>query len=102
MIDNGSAIIVSGGTPTGKTTFLNALVREIPNEERLILIEDTPELVIDPDYSVGLVCVRGELGEARLQWVESCHKETVRWRPLPVRSAKRPKRTLAITAPPRG
>src|SRR5690242_6060174 len=40
-------IIVAGGTSTGKTTFLNALLREIPGEERLILIEDTPELVIE-------------------------------------------------------
>lgn len=59
-------IIVSGGTSTGKTTFLNALLREIPGEERLILIEDTPELVIDHDNAVGLVSVRGELGEARV------------------------------------
>jgi type IV secretion system protein VirB11 len=59
-------IIVSGGTSTGKTTFLNALLREIPNEERLIVIEDTPELVIEHQNSVGLVSVRGELGEAKV------------------------------------
>ena len=59
-------IIVSGGTSTGKTTFLNALVREIPAQERLILIEDTPELVVDHQNMVGLVSVRGELGEARV------------------------------------
>ena len=41
-------ILVSGGTSTGKTTFLNALLREIPAEERLILIEDTPELSVAP------------------------------------------------------
>ena len=41
-------ILVSGGTSTGKTTFLNALLREIPAEERLILIEDTPELQVAP------------------------------------------------------
>jgi type IV secretion system protein VirB11 len=57
-------IIVSGGTSTGKTTFLNALLREIPSDERLILIEDTPELVVQHDNYIGLVSVRGELGEA--------------------------------------
>jgi len=59
-------IIVSGGTSTGKTTFLNALLREIPADERLILIEDTPELVVGHENCVGLVSVRGELGEARV------------------------------------
>ena len=59
-------ILVSGGTSTGKTTFLNALLREIPLEERLILIEDTPELEIDQPNSVGLVAVRGELGETQV------------------------------------
>lgn len=59
-------IIVSGGTSTGKTTFLNALLREVPPEERLIFIEDTPELVSDHSNMVGLLAVRGELGEARV------------------------------------
>lgn len=59
-------IVVCGGTATGKTTFLNALLREVPREERLILIEDTPELVIEHENSIGLVSVRSELGEARV------------------------------------
>ena len=59
-------ILVSGGTSTGKTTFLNALLREVPRDERLILIEDTPELTIDHPNLVGLVSVRGELGEAKV------------------------------------
>jgi type IV secretion system protein VirB11 len=59
-------IIVSGGTSTGKTTFLNALLREIPSNERLILIEDTPELLVSHENCVGLVSVRGELGEAKV------------------------------------
>jgi type IV secretion system protein VirB11 len=57
-------IIVSGGTSTGKTTFLNALLREVPAAERLILIEDTPELIVEHENCVGLVSVRGALGEA--------------------------------------
>jgi len=59
-------ILVSGGTSTGKTTFLNALIREIPAHERLILIEDTPELLQHHDNLVGLLAVRGSLGEARV------------------------------------
>lgn len=57
-------IVVAGGTSSGKTTFLGALLREIPSEERLILIEDTPELVLRHDNAIGLVAVRGALGEA--------------------------------------
>jgi type IV secretion system protein VirB11 len=59
-------ILISGGTSSGKTTFLNALLREVPQDERLILIEDTPELLVDQPNHVGLVAVRGELGEARV------------------------------------
>ena len=59
-------ILVSGGTSTGKTTFLNALLREVPNTERLITIEDTPELVVEHENSVGLIAVRGALGEAQV------------------------------------
>lgn len=57
-------ILVAGGTSTGKTTFLNALLQEVPRSERLIMIEDTPELQVSHDNAVGLVAVRGSLGEA--------------------------------------
>lgn len=59
-------IMVSGGTSSGKTTFLNALIREIPGNERLILIEDTKELQLDHPNHVGLIAVRGPLGEAQV------------------------------------
>ena len=57
-------ILISGGTSTGKTTFLNALLAEIPEAERLISIEDTAELAIRQPNSVGLLAVRGRLGES--------------------------------------
>ncbi|TCM15078.1 type IV secretion system protein VirB11 [Novosphingobium sp. PhB165] len=57
-------ILISGGTSTGKTTFLNALLQEVPQHERLILIEDTAELQIAHQNSVGLLAARGALGEA--------------------------------------
>jgi type IV secretion system protein VirB11 len=59
-------ILISGGTSTGKTTFLNALLREIAREERLILIEDTPELHVPHENMVGLLAARGALGEAQV------------------------------------
>jgi pilus assembly protein CpaF len=39
-------IFISGGTGSGKTTFLNALSNFIPNDERIITIEDSAELQI--------------------------------------------------------
>lgn len=39
-------MLVSGGTGTGKTSFLNALIPNIPDHERLITMEDVPELKI--------------------------------------------------------
>lgn len=59
-------ILVSGGTSTGKTTFLNSLLREVPKEERLILIEDTPELRVSHDNMIGLLAARSALGEAEV------------------------------------
>jgi type IV secretion system protein VirB11 len=40
-------ILVSGPTGSGKTTWTKALIREIPSDERLIIIEDARELVLD-------------------------------------------------------
>ncbi len=39
-------IVVGGGTGSGKTTLSNALLEEIPDDSRLYIIEDTPELQI--------------------------------------------------------
>jgi type IV secretion system protein VirB11 len=59
-------ILISGGTSTGKTTFLNAMLGEIPPAERVVLVEDTPELRLPGANGVGLVAVKGELGEAKV------------------------------------
>jgi pilus assembly protein CpaF len=40
-------LLVTGGTSTGKTTFLNALVREVDPDEVLVLIETVPELLVE-------------------------------------------------------
>jgi type IV secretion system protein VirB11 len=59
-------ILIAGGTSTGKTTFLNAMLREIPPHERIVLVEDTAELKLPGKNGVGLIAVKGELGEAKV------------------------------------
>ncbi len=46
LVIAGYNIIISGGTGSGKTTFLNALTAYIPSDERIITIEDSAELQI--------------------------------------------------------
>ena len=50
-------VLVSGGTGSGKTTLLNALIELLPEEERIVAIEDTLELRIDRTN-----CLRFEAG----------------------------------------
>lgn len=73
-------ILISGGTSTGKTTFLNALIREIPVEERLIFMEDTPELHMRHRNAVGLLAARSALGEAAVT-AEDLLNASLRMRP---------------------
>ncbi len=47
-------ILVSGGTGTGKTTFLNVLSAYIPSEERIITIENAAELQLRQEHVVTL------------------------------------------------
>lgn len=64
-------IIISGGTGSGKTTFLNALSNYIPKDERLITIEDSAELQIQGVANL----VRLETRNAN---VEGCKEITIR------------------------
>lgn len=73
-------ILISGGTSSGKTTFLNALLREVPVNERVVLVEDTPEIQLHGPVDLGLVAVKGELGEARID-AEDLLQAALRLRP---------------------
>ena len=64
-------IFISGGTGSGKTTFLNALSYYIPREERIITIEDSAELqLLDLPNLVRM--------ETRNANVEGCREITIR------------------------
>jgi pilus assembly protein CpaF len=47
-------IVISGGTGTGKTTLLNILSNGIPSGERVVTIEDSAELQLDPEHCIAL------------------------------------------------
>ena len=55
LVLSGYNIFVSGGTGSGKTTFLNALSQFIPREERIITIEDSAELQLIDKPNLGAV-----------------------------------------------
>ncbi|HMO76122.1 MAG TPA: P-type DNA transfer ATPase VirB11 [Sphingopyxis sp.] len=73
-------VLISGGTSSGKTTFLNALLREVPADERLILIEDTPEITIHHPNAIGLLAARSALGETHTS-AEDLLSASLRLRP---------------------
>lgn len=59
-------IVLSGGTASGKTTLLNALLKEIPAHERLIAIEDAAEVRLEHTNAIGLIAARSVTGEAQV------------------------------------
>ena len=78
----GYNIFLSGGTSSGKTTFLNALSDFIPSNERVIVIEDSAELQLDKIENI----VRMETKHANVQGkgeitMRSLIKTSLRMRP---------------------
>lgn len=71
LVKAGYNIFISGGTGSGKTTFLNALSNFIPNDLRLITIEDNAELQIRQVPNLVQL-------EARNANVEGCKEITIR------------------------
>jgi pilus assembly protein CpaF len=78
----GYNIFISGGTSSGKTTFLNVLSNYIPSYERVIVIEDSAELQIDQiDNIVRMECKNANVqGKGQIS-MEQLIKSSLRMRP---------------------
>ena len=79
-VSNRQNILISGGTGTGKTTLLNILADFIPDEERILLIEDTAELNIRKSNLVRFETRREQAGTPAIT-VRDLLKAALRHRP---------------------
>jgi pilus assembly protein CpaF len=55
VISNRLACLITGGAGTGKTTLLGALLSALPSDERIVVIEDAREVVVEHPHVVRLV-----------------------------------------------
>jgi len=79
-IVNRVSILISGGTSSGKTTFLNACLKSVDPHERIITLEDTRELFPPQDNAVHLLASRGDQGTASVT-IQSLLEASLRMRP---------------------
>jgi len=82
LVTAGYNIFISGGTSSGKTTFLNVLSEYIPKDERLIVIEDSAELQITGiDNIVRLECKNANVQGKGEVSIRQLIKASLRMRP---------------------
>jgi pilus assembly protein CpaF len=79
QIRTGKTVLISGGTGSGKTTLLNVLAQAIPDEERIVVIEDTAELRIQKPNVLAVEC-QTDTFKARISF-EDLLRSALRWRP---------------------
>jgi pilus assembly protein CpaF len=75
------AFVVTGGTGTGKTTLLGALLGEVTASERLVVIEDAPELVAAHPHLVRLVTRSANVEGAGAVGLRELVRQALRMRP---------------------
>jgi pilus assembly protein CpaF len=75
------AFVISGGTGTGKTTLLGALLAAVPPGERVLLIEDAPELVVAHPHVVRLVTRGTNVEGAGAVGLRELVRQALRMRP---------------------
>jgi pilus assembly protein CpaF len=79
QIRSGKTLLISGGTSTGKTTVLRALATAIPDEQRIVVIEDTSELHLQKPNLLSVEC-QTDTFKASVTF-DDLLKSALRWRP---------------------
>lgn len=79
-VENRITMLISGGTSSGKTTFFNGLLKDVPEWERLVSIEDTRELKPPQPNYLALVASKGGQGRAK-STIQDCLEAALRLRP---------------------
>ena len=79
QIETGRTLLISGGTDSGKTTVLNALTDFIPEDERIVVIEDTRELRIAKPNVLAAEC-QTDAHNGTVDF-DDLLKASLRWRP---------------------
>lgn len=74
-------ILVVGPTSSGKTTLLGALARHCRSGERILVLEDTPELRVEHDHVVYMQTVMGQEGGAESVALSDLVRNALRMRP---------------------
>src|SRR5208283_994117 len=79
QIRSGKTLLISGGTGTGKTTLLRILADFIPEQDRIVVIEDTSELHIQKPNILAVEC-QSDTFKANISF-DDLLKSALRWRP---------------------
>ncbi|HCK79006.1 MAG TPA: pilus assembly protein CpaF [Actinobacteria bacterium] len=75
------AFLITGGTGSGKTTVLSALLSEVPPTQRIVLVEDTPELFPQHPHVVSLVARHANAEGMGAIGLEVLIRQALRMRP---------------------
>jgi pilus assembly protein CpaF len=81
LMESRAAFLVSGGTGTGKTTLLGALLAQVPSTQRIVIVEDSAELAPQHPHVVSLEARHANVDGAGAVTMRELVRHSLRMRP---------------------